>query len=66
MHIRKLEEYEEHETLLPKRIKCEFDELAKKLDTAALEAVRDIAEMCYKDGLRDGMRFMDWLCEKTS
>ena len=66
MYIRKLEEYEERQTLLPKRIEDEFNELAKKLDTVAMEAVRDIAEMCYKDGLRDGLRFMDWLCEKTN
>lgn len=42
-----------------------FNELSECLNEAMLEMVRDLAEMTYKEGLRDGLRFMDWLCEKT-
>ena len=64
MNIRKLEEYEEFETVYPERANEICKEL-EHLDSMTLERVKELAEFCYKEGYKDGFRFADWLQEKT-
>lgn len=65
MKLRKLEEYEERAALYPKRIDDTCKLLSEKIDDASLEIARELAEMCYKEGYKDGYRFADWLHERT-
>ena len=64
MQLRKLEEFEMRDSY-PQRVQDTFKILSEKLDNVTLEIVRELAEMCYKDGMRDGIRFADWLNERT-
>ena len=64
MNIRKLEEYEEFETVYPESVNEICKEL-EHLDSMTLERVKELAEFCYKEGYKDGFRFADWLQEKT-
>lgn len=43
-----------------------MEKLEVKLDPIHTEAIQELAEMAYKEGLRDGMRFMGWTTITTN
>lgn len=67
MELRKLETYEENQRRYSKRVYLEYENILNKTDDKLLiESIRNLAEMTYKEGLRDGLRFMDWLTDCTN
>lgn len=53
------------ETTYPERVTTLCTILEEKLDHVSLEYVKELSEVCYKEGFKDGYRFSDWLNEKT-
>lgn len=53
------------ETTYPERVEKLCTILEEKLDHVTLEYVKELAEVCYKEGYKDGYRFSDWLHERT-
>ena len=65
MRLRKLEAYDEFKTLYPDTAVYYVKQIEDKVDELTLEYVLLLAEICYKEGYKDGYRFADWLHEKT-
>ena len=64
-YLKKLEQYEEHQKDYPERIHHMYEQICERLDTALQEDVKDLAEMTYREGLMDGLRFYAWLVDRT-
>lgn len=48
------------------RIKDQMEKIETEVDRIHVESIKELVEMAYKEGLRDGMRFMDWLANTTN
>ena len=65
MNIRKLEAYEEFVNPHTDTVYYFIGKIKEQADEFTLEYVKQLAELCYKEGYKDGYRFCDWLHEKT-
>ena len=65
MNIRKLEAYDEFVTPHTNAAHHLISEIEEQTDKFTLEHVVQLAELCYKEGYKDGYRFADWLHEQT-
>ena len=63
MDIRKLEEADLLLKPYTERVKELAEEISGKVGKIEAERVKELAELCYKEGYMDGYRFADWLHE---
>ena len=61
----RIEKLNYSETTYPGRVETLCTILEEKLDHVSLEYVKELSEVCYKDGFKDGYRFADWINERT-
>ena len=64
-YLKKLEKYEEYQKDYPERIHHMYARICEQSDTVVQEDVKELAEMCYREGLMDGLRFYAWLVDRT-
>lgn len=65
MNINKLEAYEEFENDYPEKVQHLIGKIEDRVDNVTAEYIAQLAELCYKEGYKDGYRFSDWLHENT-
>ena len=63
--LKKLEDYGMYIQNYSNRIYETYDLICEKADPLMQEDVRDLAEMTYREGFMDGMKFYSWLTERT-
>ena len=63
--LKKLEDYGMYIQNYSNRIYEAYDLICEKADYLMQEDVRDLAEMTYREGFMDGMKFCSWLTERT-
>lgn len=61
----RIEKLNYSETTYPGRVETLCTILEEKLDHVSLEYVKELSEVCYKEGFKDGYRFADWINERT-
>lgn len=63
--LKKMEEYGMHIKNYPSHIYEVYDLICEKADSIMQEDVRDLAEMTYKEGFLDGLKFYSWIVDRT-